>query len=251
MGGYYMGNKTNDVPLYVKVYNELLEKINNGEFNEKLPPEKVLAESLNVSRTTLRQALLVLQEDRIIYKIRGSGTYINKKQGQQIKKGIENFFSIKEMFDEVEGKKFCIKDLQISIEETDKVSAKLLEVDDGSILWVVSRKYVVDDLICAYAIDFIPKAGNNEEILAKLNSNEDFKWFVEEYIPKKTAIAETNIVATRSGEFLEKEMELNKSTSLLLFNQVLKDEKMNPISFNKIYIDSINFDVNLIRKRTN
>ncbi len=246
-----MGSKNNNVPLYVKVYNELLEKINNGEFNEKLPPEKALAESLNVSRTTLRQALLVLQEDRIIYKVRGSGTYINKKQGEQIKKGIENFFSIKEMFDEVEDRSFCIEDLKISIEETDKVSAELLEVEDGSILWVISRKYVIDDIICAYAIDFIPKTGNNEDTLAKLNSNEDFKWFVEEYIPKKTAIAETNIVATKSGEFLEKEMELNKSTPLLLFNQVLKDEKINPISLNKIYIDSINFDINLIRKRTN
>ena len=53
------------IPLYVTVYETISEWLKEGKYKpgDKLPGENILAEQLNVSRGTLRQAMLLLQED--------------------------------------------------------------------------------------------------------------------------------------------------------------------------------------------
>ena len=65
---------------YVTVYNKLFKMINEGTFLEdsRLPSEPDLAKELGISRTTLRQALALLQDDGLIKNIRGKGNYIIK-----------------------------------------------------------------------------------------------------------------------------------------------------------------------------
>ena len=72
----------NKIPLYVTVYEEIFSMINRGEFKlgEKLPGENELAKMLNVSRGTLRQALLLLQEDNIIFNYQGKGNFITNNK---------------------------------------------------------------------------------------------------------------------------------------------------------------------------
>ena len=56
------------IPLYVTVYETISEWLKEGKYKpgDKLPGENILAEQLNVSRGTLRQAMLLLQEDGFI-----------------------------------------------------------------------------------------------------------------------------------------------------------------------------------------
>lgn len=63
-----------------KVYNWIRAYIDENKFsaNLKLPSEHVLCKRLEMSRETVRQALDRLVEEGLIYKVRGSGTYINK-----------------------------------------------------------------------------------------------------------------------------------------------------------------------------
>ena len=67
-------------PKYVTIYNILFKMITLGEFskNDRLPSEPDLARDLGVSRTTLRQALTLLQEDELIKIIRGRGILLQK-----------------------------------------------------------------------------------------------------------------------------------------------------------------------------
>jgi GntR family transcriptional regulator len=55
----------------------ILEAILDGRFSGRLPPEDVLAEMLNVSRTTIRTALQTLEEHGVITRKRAVGTTIN------------------------------------------------------------------------------------------------------------------------------------------------------------------------------
>lgn len=82
--------KKRKTPKYVSVYNQILSMINKGIYNgsEKLPSETELSETLQVSRMTLRQALVLLREDGIIETRHGSGNYI-KRQSAQSESGIE------------------------------------------------------------------------------------------------------------------------------------------------------------------
>lgn len=70
----------NKAALYAVVYNKILRMIQDGLYpeNSKLPTEPILAEQMDVSRSTLRQALNLLQEDGIIEAKRGVGNFVRK-----------------------------------------------------------------------------------------------------------------------------------------------------------------------------
>lgn len=71
-------NKHSPVPLYSQLYARLAEQIASGQFKagDRLPPERELAESMNVSRITARQALDALVDKGMVYRERGRGTFV-------------------------------------------------------------------------------------------------------------------------------------------------------------------------------
>ena len=64
--------------LYVQIYHKILEAIKNGEYaeNAPLPSERFLCQKYHVSRSTIRQAMLLLKESEVVYTVQGNGTFI-------------------------------------------------------------------------------------------------------------------------------------------------------------------------------
>ena len=72
------------------ICSDLRSRIIADEFlnEQKLPSEKLLAETYHCSRPTLRKALRQLQDQNYIYKVQGSGSYVAKKpQGEMYDNG--------------------------------------------------------------------------------------------------------------------------------------------------------------------
>lgn len=63
---------------YQEIATDLLTKINNNFFTNKLPPEPELMHMYMVSRNTIRNALNVLVTRGILRRVQGSGYYINQ-----------------------------------------------------------------------------------------------------------------------------------------------------------------------------
>jgi len=64
--------------IYLRVLTDLKQRINDQEFeNLKLPDERSLATAYEVSRSSIKRALNVLAQQGIIFKKRGSGTFVN------------------------------------------------------------------------------------------------------------------------------------------------------------------------------
>ena len=67
-----------------KLYEDVAEKLemyilqNSNKLGEKLPSEQNLAESFNVSRPVIREAMKLLRERQLIRTVNGEGTYITK-----------------------------------------------------------------------------------------------------------------------------------------------------------------------------
>ncbi len=68
------------VPLYVQIAESLFEQIESGELSpeERLPSERELSKTLNVSRMTVRAALRILDSKGLLNRRSGDGTYIAK-----------------------------------------------------------------------------------------------------------------------------------------------------------------------------
>jgi GntR family transcriptional repressor for pyruvate dehydrogenase complex len=69
--------------LYEQVVHRLLEHVNEAGLRpgQRLPPERVLADTLGVSRTSVRQAMVALEVEGIVEVRHGDGTYLMRSGG--------------------------------------------------------------------------------------------------------------------------------------------------------------------------
>jgi len=69
-----------NLPKYIAISNWIKENIDNNTFKdgEKLISENQICERFDVSRQTARQAVLILEQNGLVTRKRGSGTYITK-----------------------------------------------------------------------------------------------------------------------------------------------------------------------------
>lgn len=80
-------------PLYVQIADNLREQIKVGHFETKrLPPERKLSQMYQVSQKTIRQALSVVENEGLLYRIPGKGTYCEQpiKIKKDFKKAAKN-----------------------------------------------------------------------------------------------------------------------------------------------------------------
>jgi GntR family transcriptional repressor for pyruvate dehydrogenase complex len=66
--------------LYAEIVNRILARIREGTLRpgDRLAPERVLAEQLGVSRSSVREALRVLEHAHIVRSRTGAGTYVTE-----------------------------------------------------------------------------------------------------------------------------------------------------------------------------
>ena len=64
---------------------DLKRQISEGVYasGQQIPPERVLAEEYGLARNTLRQALMALEEDGLLVRHVGKGTFVNPEAGRQ------------------------------------------------------------------------------------------------------------------------------------------------------------------------
>lgn len=74
------------IPLYLQLANKLANGINGGMWqpDDALPSERLLADTLEISRVTARKAIEILCERGLLTRKHGSGTYITPKLEQSL-----------------------------------------------------------------------------------------------------------------------------------------------------------------------
>ena len=84
---------------YLKVDNYIKEQILGGELKagDKLPPERELAQQLDVSRNSVREGLRILENMGVITSQQGSGNYISNDFDDTIASVMSYMYILKEM----------------------------------------------------------------------------------------------------------------------------------------------------------
>lgn len=95
MGDFNL-NKDIPIPLYYQLKQQILEKILSSELkvDEQIPIEIEMVAVLNVSRSTVRQAINELVAEGYLYRIKAKGTFVSKPKVD------ENFFQKLESFNQ-------------------------------------------------------------------------------------------------------------------------------------------------------
>lgn len=240
-----MGSIISNRLLYLKVVDTVKEKIRTGEFspNEKLPSEIILAEMFGISRPTLRQALFTLENENIIRRVHGMGTFVEKKPF--IESGIEELTSMTDVIGQSGRVPGTSMFLQTKV-EPDQETRKLLNMDENDKIIHVERIRTADEEPVMYCIDKLPinlfpsEYHFSEESLFKdLKNDADID----------IDYAVSRLESVHFHPEISSKLNCDENTSLLLLKQVHYDTLNRPILYSNNYFktDKINFTV--IRKR--
>lgn len=84
-------------PKFLKIKQHIIKNIETGDWpeNTKVPSENEFAEHFSVSRMTARRALQELTDENILFRTRGSGTYVASLKSQS------SLLEIKNIADEI------------------------------------------------------------------------------------------------------------------------------------------------------
>lgn len=231
-------------PRYLIAIEQIREKITEGELEpgERLPSETALAKTLGVSRNTLREALRILEEENIIIRKHGIGTFVNRKP--VFEGGIEELFSITELI-ERDGRKPGTDILFTGYVEPHRDDIKELELTEDEHVFLVKRMRTADDTPLVYCIDKVP--ANVLRKGFKLKQESIFKALEEEGI--FINYAQTQITTIAYHDEISQLMESEKHLPLLILRQVHFDEENRPVLYSINYFRSDQITFNVLRKK--
>lgn len=88
-----MLDKSNHIPLYIQIRDEIMKKIKQGcyKIDSKIPTEKDLMLQYNVGRATVREAISQLVNEGYLYKKQGIGTFVARNK---VSSGFEPLISL-------------------------------------------------------------------------------------------------------------------------------------------------------------
>lgn len=241
-----MKNGSKSVSLSSKTKHEILNFIENEKIqaDEILPSENKFMDIFRVSRYTVREALALLEQDNIIYKIKGKGTFVNKRP-IQIESGLEKLESITEI---IESFGYEPGTIWVGVEEgfpTNDMMEKLkLEADHKVI--TLKRIRTANGKAAAYLVDTISKNLVNNESLENIESESVFSYFREKF-GIVIDYATTEIIPTRCTEEMVEHLKVDKDKLFILLHQLHYDKEGHPILYSLDYFDSEIFKLKVNR----
>ena len=235
-------------PKYVTIYNILFKMITLGEFskNDRLPSEPDLARNLGVSRTTLRQALTLLQEDGLIKIIRGKGNfitkdshYINTIPNNKIQSSVYNFLNNSNKIDDIE--------MEFHLEPCSDYFHMILGSKPAAVV-VIDRWYKIDKKVVAYAFSIMP-IDNISKFDIDLNNHEQLLNFVEKDIYNDCNNIMLDVKFSTSGNYASKRSSFLDNEQFFLIEEKVSTYNEFTMEFSKFYlpVDMSSIRINLKR----
>jgi GntR family transcriptional regulator len=240
-----MSIKSDSRHLYLQVIDKIKSEIENGTYkaNEKLPSEFELSKKLGVSRATLREALRILEEDNVVTRKHGVGTFVNPKP--IVSSGIEQLTSVTYMIEQA-GKKPGSQYFSTEIIEPTEEERLQFKPYQLTNLAKIERIRTADGKPVVFCIDKVPQglipieAAHKEDSLFKI---------LEEHAGKRVSYAVTYIEPVSYHERIFNILNCDFDQSLLLLKQMHYTEDDQPVLYSLNYFRSDVFSFHVYRKR--
>ena len=141
-------------PLYMQLAHKLAQSIRERRFqpDEALPSERVLSESLGLSRVTARKAIDQLVEQGLIVRRRGSGNYITPRLEQPLSR-------LTSFSEELHERGFTPSSRWLAREIAAAAPDEQLSLglSTGSRVARLARLRLADDVVMAYEVSVLPQ----------------------------------------------------------------------------------------------
>ncbi|UFT99867.1 GntR family transcriptional regulator [Radiobacillus kanasensis] len=135
---------TSHSPLYKQIAEKIKKEIIVGKLkkDDAIPSENKLAEMYDVSRVTIRQAIGELVSEDVLYKVRGSGTYVKGGKIEQDIFRLQSFTEEMRQLNKIPSNEILDFHMQ---EPTDVVKDKLQLVEGEKVFFIRRLRYADDE----------------------------------------------------------------------------------------------------------
>lgn len=236
--------KADQRPLYLQVIDRMKEDIDKKVYEEgqKLPSEFELSKILGVSRATLREALRLLEEDGVVIRRHGVGTFVHSKP--LFSAGIEEMQSVTDMIVKANMKPGTIF-LSSSVQDATEEDQRKFNKADLTEVMEIERVRTADDAPVVYCLDRIP---NELFMNHSIHETKSIFRFLEE-IGRTITYAVTYIEPVGYDEKISEILECDPETSLLLLKQMHYDQHETPLLYSLNYFRADKFKFHVVRRR--
>lgn len=206
----------------------LRQAIQDGRFppGSQLPSEFELMSLLGVSRSTLREAMRSLEEQRLIVRRRGLGTFVSERS---ILKDLSMNFGITEMIRQA-GMTPGSANATIRKDKPPSAIAKALKLPESGLVVVVQRIRTANQRPVVWSQDIIPvEVLGDHAIEPHFLESHSLYQYLETHLQIQIShgVAQIRPVAA-SAEIAEK-LNINKGTPLLRIDQTDYDTSERPV----------------------
>lgn len=233
------------IPLYVTVYETICQWLKDGKYKpgDKLPGENILAEQFQVSRGTLRQAMLLLQEDGLIGNHQGKGNIVLSNQDMQLN-GLEKVGN--PIID------FCVQPIDrivttIGFQPPTQKHQEVLKLRPSSIVAVIDITYFHQDSPVGFAMVYLP-----HEFLDKgnvdLEDTDSVYAFYTKLLSSGSLYSDTRLRIVHARERLADILAIPEGDPLLILEEELYTEYDTPVLSQKMYMGADLYEISLKRK---
>ncbi len=206
----------------------LRQAIQEGRFppGSQLPPELELISILGVSRSTLREAMRSLEEQRLIVRKRGLGTFVSERS---IVKDLSMNFGITEMIRQA-GMTPGAEKATLRMEKAPSAIAKALQLPESGMVVVLERIRTANQRPVVWSEDIIPDQVLGDHAIEPLFlESHSLYQYLETHLQIQIShgIAQIRPVAA-SAEIADR-LNIHKGTPLLRVDQTDYDTSEQPV----------------------
>ncbi len=232
-------------PLYNVVRDKIQSLIEQGVFQpgSKLPPETDLSEMLNISRSTLREALRLAQMEGWIIQKHGVGNFIS--QAEMIEEGLETLESI-DTLSKRQGWRCATIDTCIETSPASPQVAAGLGLEVGVPVVGVSRVKTGNGKRVAYLEDYFPADLVPLEELRENFEGSVLDFFIARGDPQ-IDYAWTNFQILAADKSLAQRLSVPPETIIILAEETLYSYQGVPFEYSFNYLRADFFKFHIVR----
>lgn len=234
------------IPLVVKDKLEQLIKDRKLSPGSKLPVETDLANMLGVSRGSLREALHILEEEGVIVRQHGIGTFVREKL-RFVRNPLEVNFGVSEIIESM-GLRAGTAELKIVRDKANSSISEKLKIDTGSSIVILKRVRTADEKPVVYTADILPETILGEVGTLKTFSGSLYK-FLEGKYGQKADYGVAKIIPTLANSDISKRLGIPAKSVVLLIDQVDYNFRNQPIMYSQEYWRTDIFEFTIFRRR--
>lgn len=224
-------------PMYIRIHNQIKRNVENKTYKvgQRIPAERQLAEQFHVSRMTLRQAIKTLEDEGILERRLGSGTYVANQKVQEKMSGVMSFTEIMKSNGQVPSNKL----ISYRVTKPSLSEKEQLKLTDEDKVLRMERIRFGDSIPICYEVVTIP-----HEIIAKF-SKKDISTSLYETL-EKGGYQLGNVIeyigASVANESDAKLLEMHKGDALVTRRQVTELKDGRPFEYTHAFYVADRFE---------